>query len=157
VEFFDPELEFDREAYPLGVSLGRVGATLHHVIIVSQNTVQLMTASIVHVTGSIDDSRYGVHVTNLTPPGSECSPTSGPGQPAGGRDDAKAGVHGVHARALLRAHAQGAAHPVLPLAARAAAGGAGKGWHFSRYFAVKTRSIDFDSRYGPCKLSDTRE
>jgi hypothetical protein len=38
--------------------------TFHHVIVVRQNTVQLMTASM-------------FHVTNLTP-GSECNPSSGP-------------------------------------------------------------------------------
>jgi hypothetical protein len=58
-------------------------ALFTHVIFVRQNTVRLMTDSVVHVTNltpPVDDSRYGprdtsmVHVTNLTS-GCERSPT----------------------------------------------------------------------------------
>jgi hypothetical protein len=49
-----------------------VGLALSTTFFCSPNTVQLMTASMVHVTASM------VRVTNLTP-GSECAPTRGLG------------------------------------------------------------------------------
>jgi hypothetical protein len=44
------------ELFEKNVWAGKVGGTFHHVIVVRQNTFN-----------SVDDSRYGPHVTNLTP------------------------------------------------------------------------------------------